>query len=44
MKDFIYLRTNKGVLIKRYVGADPDVVIPEEIDGEKVYAIGDCAF
>lgn len=44
MKDFVYLRTNKGVLIKRYVGADTDVVIPEEIDGEKVYAIGDCAF
>ncbi len=41
---FDYQKTEGGVILTRYTGNEPDVVIPETIDGMKVVAIGANAF
>lgn len=34
----------EGICIERYLGSDTDVVIPGELDGQKVVSLGDYAF
>lgn len=42
--DFIYQQTDDGVMIIMYTGSVYDVVIPEELSGEKVNRISDILF
>lgn len=39
-----YEKTVKGMKITEYTGTDPDVVLPDEIEGEQVTALDDYAF
>ncbi len=39
-----YKKTEKGMLITEYSGTDSYVVLPDEIEGEAVTALGDYAF
>ena len=39
-----YKMTSKGMMITEYYGADSCVVLPDEIEGETVTALGDYAF
>ena len=43
-KSFLYEITEKGVVIKNYIGQDKDVIVPEFIDGAPVYRIHNDAF
>ncbi|MDY4575711.1 MAG: alpha/beta fold hydrolase [Intestinibacter sp.] len=43
-EDFSYTEENGSVTITGYTGSDKTIVIPSEIDGKKVVAIGDFAF
>ena len=43
--DFEYtVGEDGGITITKYIGTDPDVVIPEQIDGKDVTVIGGGAF
>lgn len=44
VSDFEYEKVEDGMSITRYIGRDKVVVIPENIDGEKVVIIGEAAF
>lgn len=42
--DYRYTVENNEVTIKKYIGNDEEVAVPESIDGMPVIAIGDAAF
>lgn len=43
-EDFLYERNNGEITITGYTGAEREIVIPKEIDGRPVTAIGERAF
>lgn len=43
-EDFLYERNNGEITITGYTGAEREIVIPKEIDGRPVTAIGESAF
>lgn len=43
-ENFEYLTNNNGITITKYLGKDLDVIIPNEINGQRVVAIGENAF
>lgn len=43
-KLYLYADNNGGLILNRYYGTEPDVVIPAEINGVKVNAVGSSAF
>lgn len=42
--DFEYLVVSEGIIITRYIGNSLELVIPDEIDNQRVIAIGEGAF
>lgn len=42
--EFEYIERDGKILITKYIGASGDMVIPAEIDGKPVTAIGEHAF
>lgn len=44
-KDYNYIQSENGTItINKYIGSEPDVTIPSQIDGKKVTSIGFSAF
>lgn len=43
-EDFVYLQTEEGVQVVMYTGNVYDVVIPEELSGDKVVTLSDILF